>query len=544
MLVPRHPNSTPQRPLFLALACLLFLASVPLHAVRGPAPPQRILLEDLGFQPLSQQFLLNGSSMLTLHYVDDQHILITFTVRRLMRRLSDDPPDDLDRSVDAVLLELPTGKILARTTWRLHDHGQYLWNLGHGHFLLRVRDTLTTFAPLANLSTPEPFAERPFLFTEDRVIASIIVSPDDDLLLVQTRKRSLRTAKPTGFALSDPQPLDSDPAPVQINFYRLSLQNDNVQPAFAGVVHARSVGMIAATTAGYLATIDQGKQHYAFDFHSYSGRVDELAPLDSTCPPAPLFVSHSEFIAFACRSGQNLQTVGGFNMRGQEMWEQNLYGDYMAPSLVYAPAGGRFAFSRVLTRGGSGPVQIVGSDDVGAQTVIVYQIETGKQILHADCSPIERAGQNFALSPNGLALAVVHADAIEIYTLPPLTSKDQADIKLAEASAPPPSDLPVHFDDQPESPAQADSSTQPAPTNANPPSTTSTAPPATVSEDPAGNRTNLNPPAAEPAPPTPAANQASGDALPEQPRKPPTLYTLPTDKVPASDTPRNQPTPQ
>ena len=48
-------------------------------------------------------------------------------------------------------------------------------------------------------------------------------------------------------------------------------------------------------------------------------------------------------------------------------------------------------------------------------------------------------------SPDGLALAVVHADAIEIYSLPPLTSKDAVRLKLAQASRPPETDLPVHF---------------------------------------------------------------------------------------------------
>ncbi len=78
--------------------------------------------------------------MLTLHYVDDKHLLLTFVVHRLIPRMVDEPEDDQDRFVEAVLLELPNGHVLARTTWHLHDHAQYLWALGHGQFLLRVRD--------------------------------------------------------------------------------------------------------------------------------------------------------------------------------------------------------------------------------------------------------------------------------------------------------------------------------------------------------------------------------------------------------------------
>jgi hypothetical protein len=541
MLVPKHPNSTPHRRSRLPLPGLslfnliLFglLASPPLQA-KGPAVPQRIPLDSLGFQSLSPQFLLSGSSMLTLHYVDGQHLLITFNARHLMTRLPDEPEDDMDRNVDAVLLELPSGHVLARTTWRLHDHGQYLWSLGHGQFILRVRDSLTLFAPLANLASGQPFAERKFLNSVDRTIATILLSPDADLLIVESRKRTPPAPKPV-TPLFGPTPhqtelIERDRAPIQVNFYRLLWQDGTVIPRSAGRVVTRSTGMIPATASGYLAIVDQGRQHWAFDFHSYTGKVDELAPLDSTCTPAPLFVSHSEFIAFACHEGQGLHVLGGFNMRGQEMWEQNLYGEYLAPSLVFAPASGRFAFSRILAHSTLVPDQPVSSDEIQSQSVVVYQTGSGKQILRAECSPVERAGQNFALAPDGLSLAVVHADAIEIYALPALTSKEQADLKLAEASAPPPNDIPVHFGSESAQAIEADSST---PDN---PSST----PATTEADPAGDRTSLHPPAAQPDPP-PAASQASGDSLPEQPRKPPTLYTLPTDKVPNANSPRTDP---
>ena len=540
MPVPKHSIPMLRRRLSV-LGSLLLLIAIPVHAARGPEPSLRIPLENLGFQPQSTQFLLAGSSMLTLHYVDDQHLLLTFSARHLLKRLPDDPVDDQDRNIDAVLLEVPSGHILARTTWRMHDHGQYLWALGHGHFLLRVRDSLTIFAPMANLATGEPFAESPFLVAVDRRIAAVILSPDADLLTVESVKRTPPAPKPKPNIFG-PNPPDSaqlqERTGVQINFYRLRLTSGpapSIQPAFAGAVVARRTGGIPATTAGYLAVIDQGHSHYAFDFHSYSGKVDELSPFDSTCPPAPLFVSHSEFIAFGCRNGHTMQALAGFNMRGQEMWEQGLFGDFIAPSLVYAPSSGRFAFSRILLRGTPFPDQPITSDDVGAQSVVVYQTDSGKQLLHVECSPVERAGQNFTLSPDGLSLALIHADAIEIYRLPPLTSKDETAIKLAQASAPKETDLPVHFADRPSpSSEEADSTIQPEsqPANAVAATAVSNASPNSTQSSP--------PPTATPEPST----QASGDPVPEEHRKPPTLYTLPDDKPPASSQPRDIQTPQ
>jgi hypothetical protein len=527
MPVPHAPIPTLHRHLRSALACLL-LAATPVFAAK-PEPPLRIPLENFGFQPLSPQFLLNGSSMLTLHYVDDKHLLLTFVVHRLIPRLPDEPEDDQDRVVEAFLIELPTGHTLARTTWHLHDHAQYLWNLGHGHFLLRIRDTLTTFAPLANLATSEPFAQQPFLVSAERRLAALILSPDADLLIIETVKRIPPTPRPKTPLFGPtpaPSPQLTERDPVQINFYRIQSGDDggpvDVRPA--GAIQTPKAGDVPATTAGYLAVVDQGHQHWAFDFHSYAGKKDELSPFDSTCRPAPLFVSHSEFIAFGCRSGQTRQQLGGFNMRGEEMWEQGLFGDSIAPSIAYAPAGGRFALSRIMLHSSAVADQPISVDEVSAQTVVVYQTGTGKQLLRADCSPVERAGQNFAISPNGLALAAVHADAIEIYNLPPLTTKDESDLKLAHSIAPPENDLPVQFTGQATSSStDADSADQPnlQPAPATAPTAATNAPKQTTTPS-----SNVTPqPAADPAPAT-----QSGDTPPDQHRTPPTLYNLPDDK--------------
>ncbi len=542
MLVPKTSIPASPRTPRSWLAWLLVLVALPLFG-RGPEPPLRIPLDDLGFQSLPAQFLLNGSSMFTVHFVDQKHLLLTFVTHRLIPRLPDEPEDDRDRVVDAVLLDLPSGHVLARTSWHLHDHAQYLWNLGGGHFLLRIRDTLTTFAPLINLATGQPFTQRPFLVSSERRLAALIVSPDNDFLIIESIKRAPvnKTPKTPLFGPSQSlAPMLKERDPVQINFYRLrsTETSDAVQAAFAGIVQSDSTGDIPASTAGFLAVIDQGHQHYAFDFHSYAGKVAELSPFDSSCSPAPIFVSHSEFIAFGCRGGQVRQQVGGFNMRGEEMWEQGIFGDYISPSLAYAPAGGRFALSRILLKNSVIADQPLSSDEVNAQAVIVYQTGTGKQLLRADCSPIERAGQNFTLSPDGLSLAVVHAGAIEIYSLPPLTDKDQTALKLVQASAPAENNLPVHFSSEPPTSSDANAASTPdtvdrpgpqlpAPTTtvANTSSQPSAAtPPATSSAEPA----QQAPPTAAPPP-----SQSAGDPAPEQHRLPPTLYSLPDDKPPA-----------
>src|SRR4051794_41744148 len=98
MPVPHVSISTLHRLVRFALACLL-LAATPVFATKNE-PSLHIPLENFGFQPLPPQFLLNGSSMMTLHYVADNHLLPTFVVPRPIPRLPKEPEDDQDRLAD------------------------------------------------------------------------------------------------------------------------------------------------------------------------------------------------------------------------------------------------------------------------------------------------------------------------------------------------------------------------------------------------------------------------------------------------------------
>lgn len=516
----------------LVVVPLVLSTAMAFSYARGPQPDLRIPLDPLGFQKLTQEFLLNGSSMLTLDFLDSRHLLVTFEVRTLLKRIPGDPPDDQDRNIRALLLELPSGRILAHTDWRTHDRGQYLWNLGQGHFLLRIRDTVTAFAPLRNLATGDPFQQRPFLTAVGRRIGALMLTPEANVLTVETK--ALPPAKPA----ADPGPgQSSDPIsdrdPVQINFYRIDSSGDAIHALYAGAGRARAYGSFPLTDAGYLDILDQGHHRWAFNFDTFTGKVWELSPFDSTCRPSPVFVSRSEFVAFGCRNTPNPQVLGGFNMRGEEMWQQGLFGDYIAPSFTFSPASGRFAFSRILsTTPLDGATPII-PETISAQSVTVYQSDSGRQILKAECSPVEPAGGNFALSPDGLNLAIVHDGAIEIYKLPELTSKEQKTLKLAQSSSPQPVELPVHLTGASPAPsASVEATAQPA---AAQPST-SAAP--SAQPDPAAatraTGTAAAPPASQPQssatqPATTQSTSASGDQQSTEPRKPPTLYTLPTD---------------
>ena len=137
------------------------------------------------------------------------------------------------------------------------------------------------------------------------------------------------------------------------------------------------------------------------------------------------------------------------------MWQQNFSDQHVSPSFAFAPAAGRFALGRVVVAAAVDESAPLPESVVSAEEVRVVESYDGRVLFKIDCTPVERAGENFTLSADGMRLGVVretlvhHAAtkdydeysereaAVEVYALPALTEKDQAEVKAAEAMAPP-----------------------------------------------------------------------------------------------------------
>ena len=439
---------------------MLLAACVPAGASKSDDRPLLIPVEPLGFQALPVKFMSTLSTMFTVNFVDDQHLLFTFTKRSLMPRLPDAEEADEDRNVEALLLELPSGKVLARTNWRTRDRDRYLWPLEHGRFLLRIRSRLSVIDPLRELAKgqdAEAFHQKTFLEFK-RPIGYISVAPGGDLLGVETlppRKPKASAIDADAAALANANgdaPVEMKlqkhgPPPVQIYFFRLAEEKVD---GSAGMV-ARAAGMIGApnlislpaTADGFLDINKESAQSWVFDFVSHSGKRLELAPYETSCGPRPFFISRSEFLAFGCRGGSDRLELSYFNMKGEEPWLSVLSGSQVSPSIIGAPALGRFAMSRTLTNGPMLDPDNLTIDDLTAQEITVQQNHDGRVLLKVLANPIQRAGQNFDLSPSGEQFAVLRGANLEIYKLPGLSSKDRKFVELAQAMTPEKDEAPV-----------------------------------------------------------------------------------------------------
>ncbi|MDQ2924702.1 MAG: hypothetical protein M3R43_03990 [Acidobacteriota bacterium] len=453
MIVPAHRRDAgdceKRRAAAVLLILALMVAAWPAQASpRGTQPVLKLKLTDLGYPGVSRALLDAGASMLTVHFVDDQHVLLTYSLRGLVERIPGDPPTDDDRAVAALLLELPSGKLLARTRWHLHDHGQYLWPLGGGRFLLRTRSTLVAVAPLANLATPEPFWQMPFAHSPD-VVDAVLVSPEGDLVTLETSPPRKPPHPPGPVNLMN-SPAEKEPEPPEtFHFLRVAgngSPESPVQSVSAGTVKTSSVGLLPVNGRGYLFAKSEKRSRWAMNFDSFDGETRKLSSVDSSCAPRMQFVSPSQFVVFSCRGTDEKIMISEFNFTAHETWEEPLSGSTPYAHFAFAPSAGRFAISRIVatttppsTGTALAPLGSIGEplDPLTTQEVRIYQAESGDLLMKLGCVPVARSAQNFDLAPDGLSALVLRNGVIEVYELPPLSARDKQDLAEVQQHEPP-----------------------------------------------------------------------------------------------------------
>ena len=246
-------------------------------------------------------------------------------------------------------MALPSGKVLARTEWREHDRRRYLWNLGHGRFLLRVRDSLTVFSADGGLGPGDAFEGTPLLRVE-RHIVEVLVSSDGGLLTVETVLRAARAGEATD---ENGGPLiPGDPAPVQLNFYRLVRMGGSSRQTGGGVGRGDSHprGRYAADDGSRISG-RAGRRQRILDVQLSTSMPARYTNWRSGIPPALHARPSSDPVSLS-PSGAGAATTGmcspGFNIKGEEMWQQNFLDSYLSPTFAFAPAAGRFALGRTI----------------------------------------------------------------------------------------------------------------------------------------------------------------------------------------------------
>jgi hypothetical protein len=373
----------------------------------GPDPDARIPVAPLGYMAPSPFYLTSRLSSISLDFIDNDHLLFTFRLPGLMKRLPGEPSDDEDQMIRALVLELPSGKVDSSTDWRMHDRSRYLWRLGNGLFLVRQRSRL--------FATGQGLQFHPFL-NSDTALESVQISPDRRWIVVETEgkkedQQTLASASPT---LGDAAPNDK---PVQI--FILNAESRAVV-AHAQTLTAVEVPMIGD---GHLQAIEGKQNKWIIRYLPFKGEARQLTEIESSCHPREEPVSHDVTLIFACPRSGNDHLVSAINLDGKLLWQQRWDGRYIWPTFQLTQNGSRFAYSSLEVSHPVGPMDPVDQDSIVKQMVGVFDTESGQLLLVKNATPILSAGQNYALSPDGSRFAILREGAIEVYNLPPTPAR-------------------------------------------------------------------------------------------------------------------------
>jgi hypothetical protein len=381
------------------------------------APAFTIPVATLGFTaPVPRSFGLE-ISLASLDFLGDDHLLFTFRVPGLIRRESARNEREDERQIQAVVVEVKTGRVEAEALWTVHDHARYLWMLNDGHFLLRDRDGLEqgdsslVLKPLLQFPGPVAWLEMDpqqlYMVTNSREPAKVEAKPGQ----VGSPPTAAATIAVDGQNASAPADTAAS-APPDTVVRILERSTGKVML----VSRVRSTVHLPINAGGYLEGLRGNGQMWVLNLNYFTGGSRIAGRIESICSPVFDFVSQSEFLVKACASGGN--RLVAFTTDGRRLWEDDMASSEIWPITVASPDGSRLARETLQASHPVNPNSALDIEDVKGQWVRIINAADGNVALEATASPPLDAGGNVAISPTGRRVAILIDGAIQVFDLP------------------------------------------------------------------------------------------------------------------------------
>ncbi len=384
------------------------------------APSFTIPAAPLGYGTPGITYLGRNQTLITLIFLDEDHLLFSFRATGLMERDTDEAHSSAPRQMRGVVLKLPEGKVEHETTWTLPDRKPFLWTLGDSRFLLRDRDGLqigdATLKTKLVSALPGQFLGAS-LDPAGKFLLASAIDPQahfDSTNGLGTRKAlSLKTA-------------DGQSAEVKDVADRL-VQLDSGQ--VLSTRHGTSVSPASINSEGTLETTHDKLDQWNLGIRSFNGGSANFARVESTCLPKSQFASQNEVLVAGCTEG-HVPKLSAISSGGQVLWQAETPIAVVPPHFAFSRDGSRFARETIVFKHPPSPdTETLWVKVVKGQVVRVFDASNGKVVLETPVSPVLDAGGNMALSPSGRRLAVLHEGAIELFDLPASTPTPNSNAK-------------------------------------------------------------------------------------------------------------------
>ena len=354
----------------------------------------------------------------SLNFVDADHVLLTFDPKKMFKRLPQCTSAHQDRLMHAVVLELPSGKVVTQTDWYLHDHRPYLWPFGPGKFLLRRAN---------DLYVVDSSLHQKLLWSSPKDLLWVSVTPTGNQIIVETAE------DPAAAPNSTPARPDS-PAKLAPKFLAQFLDAATLAPE--RTVPLNNVVNITGTSTGYVDLVHHANI-WLIRFGPNPKVRHNIARVKSQTIPAVFYGSRNTLQIGWCGSSNCDFSVSSFTLAGRRLWHQRWSHFRISPSVIRDEDNSRFGVStwqQIPQAAGAQPrydsddaLQLDPSQrDVFQQDIQVFDTASGNPVFSLNVIPAIASGLNFSLSPDGRRAAVVRGDHLELFELPPISADEQS----------------------------------------------------------------------------------------------------------------------
>ncbi len=407
-------------------------------------PLARIYLSPLGYLQPATMPALGGASLVTLAFIDSNHFLFSFDIPAPATKGTDScASEGTGRWVRTLVLNIASGKVEKAAQWELFDYAPFLLSLQNGQFILRRCSQISIFRADLN---PRP------LVNVEHSVQLFNVSPDGSHVLLESQHSPSQSK-------AELEPIARNLFPVDLDFLYVNPLN------VLGRSHAPTLENLPLFDTGFLTLQQTSHDLWKVNLQPYPGiakgqAAQVLTKIYSTCTPHMEAITRHTFLALVCLDGVTYwaEMNKTYDLTGHLLWRKPVgqshltvrYASIHAAHIASSADQSKIAIAALLTSyrpaTASAPIAIssmlkpqlqektsnspliMDEHDIDGQAIDVFESRTGNQIFHFITSPIYSAGQNFALSPHGNRLAVLHDDAIEIYALhdsPEISHKSQ-----------------------------------------------------------------------------------------------------------------------
>jgi hypothetical protein len=380
-------------------------------------PTFTISVGPLGFSIPGEHYLLRRQSLVSLDFLDEDRILFTFRVSGLMERDADDKSEDKKQQIQALVLELPSGKIESRAEWIVPDRSRYLWMLNDGHFLLRTPDGLDEGDAQLQM--------KPYLRLPGRLLW-IEMDPRQQVIVTNSLEPATEAQKPgeSGPPVTEPATAAADgqkPGEQSVLVARTEKLASGEVLRLSRVPWTFQTSDWPMNSEGYLEKSQDRADQWLLKLNYFAGGDRALGHIESTCPPKYNFVSESELLLTTCDPYSGWKLLAMLT-RGDSLWQARVATNAIWPLLVMAPNGLHVARETLLLkRSVDRYKRMMDARDFEGQVVKVFDAAHGKMVLEAPLTPILDGGGNVAFSPSGQRFVILNAGAIQIFQLPALS---------------------------------------------------------------------------------------------------------------------------